>query len=137
MYIIELVKNYYVLFLKCKKRLPNLKSLYGVLIRDFLINNCPCSVKLFLTIRGVNCKIEIVNSKENCFIFSQIRGNKVTIAFLILLSSLCNFLYVYYFFIVGAYIKISYEVNRFLARNLHDIYTILHQHSRVFPMPLI
>ena len=101
--------------LTIKELTVNVKSPYGMPLYDFLINNCPCSVKLLLAIRSVNCKIEIVNSKENCFISFQTRRNKDTVIFLLLFSnSLCNvLLYVYYFFIVGAYMKIWQDVNKF------------------------
>ena len=86
-YIIEMLKTITFHFLNTKKdfQILNVKSPYGMLFCDFWINNCPCSVKVCsLVIRSVDCKIEIVNSKENCFISFQIRRNKDTIIFLLL-----------------------------------------------------
>ena len=85
-----------------------MQSPYRLLLSNFLINNCPCSVKLFLAVRSIHVKVDIANSKENWFIPFQILRNKHSTIFLPLFkNSFYNVLfYVLLLFVVGAYIKI-------------------------------
>ena len=77
-YIIELVKTITFPYLDAEKGFQtlNTKSPYRMPLCDFLISNCPCSMKLLLAIKSVDYRIEIVNSKENCFIFFKLEGIK-------------------------------------------------------------